>query len=229
MKIKNKSISFLLIPVLLITFVPAFAITASAATDSENDERYNPIAHFTDVNPSDWFFEAVFFVWSNNFMQGTSGARFSPNAPLTRGMVVTVLYRTYSETESAVEAGNPFTDVRDGAWYADAVTWAYHNNIVTGITSSTFAPNANITREQLATILHRYAVFSGIDVSIGEDTNILSYQDAFDISEWAMAAMQWAAGAGVITGRTADLLVPQGEATRAEFATVLFRLLDAAE
>ena len=117
----------------------------------------------------------------------------------------------------------------EGQWYTEAVNWAYANGIVSGYGDGRFGPNDNITREQMATILHNYCKWKGIDVSVGEDTNILSYGDAFDVSEWAISAFQWACGAGVINGKPGNLLDPKGSATRAEFATVLMRFLETVE
>jgi len=189
-----------------------------------------PINPFTDVRGTDWFIDAVIYVYDKGLMTGTSTEPmlFSPNATLTRGMVVTVLYRMQTAVPSIAYA-NPFDDVDDGMWYADAVKWAYHNDIVSGYGGGKFGPNDNITREQMATILFNYAKFAGIDVSVGENTNILSYNDAFDVSEWAIPAFQWATGAGVVGGKPGGLLDPKGGATRAEFATVLMRFLEAME
>ena len=119
--------------------------------------------------------------------------------------------------------GNAFTDVAAGSWYADAIDWAAENGIVEGYGDGTFFPDNDITREQMATILYRYAQYMDVDVSVGEDTNILSYADFDEISEYAIPAMQWACGAGVITGVTEDTLVPQGTATRAQVSTILMR------
>ena len=115
----------------------------------------------------------------------------------------------------------------DGAWYLDAVTWAASQGIVGGYGGGLFGPEDNITREQLATILYRYAQAKGYDVSVGEDTNILSYTDVADLAEYAIPAMQWACGAGVING-TGDgsTLTPQGNATRAQIATMLMRFCE---
>ena len=118
-----------------------------------------------------------------------------------------------------------FGDVDEGVWYSDAVQWAAANGIVSGYGNGMFGPNDNITREQLATILYRYCLLMGIDVSVGEDTNILSYNDAFEISEYAISAFQWACGAGIINGKPGGYLDPKGTATRAEVATVMMRFM----
>lgn len=178
---------------------------------------------FTDVKDNDWFKDDVVYVYENGLMKGTSATTFSPNATTTRGMIVTILYRL--EDEPAVSGSCPFDDVKSGSYYEDAITWAAANGIVTGYDNGKFGPNDPITREQLAAILWRYAKYQGEDVSVGEDTNILSYTDAEEISEYAVAAMQWACGAGIIQGTSSSTLSPQGTATRAQAAAMLQRYL----
>ena len=192
-------------------------IEAVFAKDNPDTGVNNP---FTDVRPDDWFYEAVMFVYQNGLMEGTGDTVFAPGMTTTRSMLATLLYRL--EGEPAVTGGSAFTDVADSAWYADAVSWAAENGIVGGYGGGLFGPEDNITREQLATILYRYAQAKGHDVSVGEDTNILSYTDALEISEYAIPAMQWACGAGIIQGN-GGYLNPQGDATRAEIATMLMR------
>ena len=131
---------------------------------------------------------------------------------------VTVSATFVAESEQEL----PFTDVADGTWYTESVRWASVVGVVGGYSDSTFGPDDAVTREQLATMLYRYAQFRGYDVSVGEDTNILSYSDAQNVSEWAIPAMQWACGAGIING-SGSQLNPQGDATRAEIAVMLMR------
>ena len=133
------------------------------------------------------------------------------------------------EGSPATDGANSFEDVPAGQWYTNAVNWAEENKIVTGYSADQFGPMDSVTREQLAAILYRYAQFKGQDVSAGEDTNILSYDDAFSVSGWAMSAMQWAVGSGILNGRTDSTLVPGGNATRAEVATMLMRFSEGAE
>ncbi len=128
--------------------------------------------------------------------------------------------------EGPVSRDNPFSDVAAGAWYTNAIIWANANGIVNGYGDGEFGPTDNITREQFAAILYRYAQYKGYDVSAGEDNNILSYSDADKISGWAMPAMQWANAEGLITGRTASTLVPGGFTNRAEAATILMRFIE---
>ena len=132
-------------------------------------------------------------------------------------MLVTVLYRLAGSPDA--DAAHGFADLTRGAWYVDAVAWAAENGIVDGVGSAQFAPNAHITREQLALILYRYAQHCGLDVSAAEDLS--GYADAQSVSPWAQAAMRWAVSAGLISGRSASALAPQSGATRAEIAQLL--------
>ena len=180
---------------------------------------------FGDVDDGDWFADAVRFVYENGMMNGVSETSFAPHAATSRSMIVTILYRL--EGEPVVDYAMDFTDVAGDAYYAEAVRWAASEGIVGGYGGGLFGSDDAVTREQLAVILYRYAVYKGYDVSIGEDTNILSYDDFADLSEYAIPAMQWACGAGIITGVTDATLVPQGEATRAQVAAMLMRFVEA--
>ena len=180
---------------------------------------------FTDVKSTDWFFDSVKYVADNKLMNGVSETEFAPDNTLTRAMLVTVLYRNAGEP--ATNRSIPFADIDMGAYYANAVSWAKQNGIISGVTENEFAPDANITREQIATIMFRYAQYKGYDVSVGENTNILSYDDFDSISEYAIAAMQYACGSGLMKGKTASTLNPKDNATRAEIAAVLYRFIEA--
>ena len=151
-------------------------------------------------------------------MNGMSDDTFAPNDSLTRAMLVTVLYRAAGSP--VVEDANPFADVAEDAWYHNAVVWAKSIGLVNGISATEFAPEDELTREQLVTIFYRYAAFLGYDLSIGEDTNILSYEDFDAIAEYAIPALQWACGAGLIESVYGNIL-PQDNATRALVAVVL--------
>lgn len=181
-----------------------------------------PALPFTDVAGSDWFCDAVAYVYNNGVMTGVTGDRFAPNEQTTRGMIVTMLYRMEDKPETAQTAG--FADVAPAMYYAPAIDWATAAAVVTGYSDTTFGPDDAITREQLAAILYRYAQYKKYDVSVGENTNILSYADAEQISEYAIPAIQWACGAQLMQGKRADILDPQGLATRAEVAAMLLRL-----
>lgn len=173
---------------------------------------------FTDVSESDWFYDGVAYVAQNGLMQGVGGGKFNPSGTTSRDMIATILYRL--EGEPAVSQST-FTDVAAGQYYTDAVAWAAANKIVEGYGNNTFGPNDDITREQMATILYRYAVYKGYDVSGLADLS--DYTDAGSISSWALTAMRWVNNESLIGGRTATTLVPKGTATRAEAAVILMR------
>ena len=179
---------------------------------------------FGDVDDGDWFADAVRFVYENGMMNGVSETSFAPHATTSRCMLVTILYRL--EGEPVVDYAMDFTDVAEGEWYTEAVRWAASESIVGGYGGGLFGTNDAVTREQLAAILYRYAAYKGYDVSIGEDTNILSYDDFADLSEYAIPAMQWACGAGIVNGTSESTLTPQGEATRAQVAAMLMRFCE---
>ncbi|MCL2121311.1 MAG: S-layer homology domain-containing protein [Clostridiales bacterium] len=193
---------------------------AASGLETAAEEWANP---FTDVRRSNWYFDPVRYAHTHGFMTGTAVDTFSPAATLTRGMVVSVLYRMQAVVPGNVDA-NPFRDVDEGQWYAEPVMWAAANGVVSGYGDSLFGPADAITREQMVAMLYNYCKWRSIDVSVGENTNILSYEDAFDIGEYAIPAFQWACGAGVIVGKPGGYLDPKGNATRAEFAAVLMRL-----
>lgn len=201
--------------------MPASAVTVGVsyvkATETPSETTFN------DVSANDWFASAVDYVTGKGMMNGTADNTFSPKAHTTRGMVVTVLYRLENQPSTSAAS---FTDVASGAYYANAVAWANANGIVSGYGSGKFGPNDQVTREQLAAILYRYAQYKKYDVSVGEDTNILSYNDAQSISSYAIPAIQWACGAGVVTGKSGSKLDPKGNATRAEVAAMLMRFCE---
>lgn len=177
-------------------------------------------APFTDVDTAKWYHLSVDYVLTHKMMNGVSSRAFAPNANLTRGMLVQILYNLEGKPKGT--AAN-FSDVQADAWYAEAVGWAASNKVVTGYADGTFRPNAAVTREQAAAILYRYAQSKGIDVSVGENTNILSYVDVQQASEYAIPALQWAVGAGVLNGKNGGRLAPTGTATRAEIAAIMQR------
>jgi hypothetical protein len=177
---------------------------------------------FTDLKLDDWYFEDVLSIHRLGLMLGTSYDTFSPNAGMTRAMYVTVLHRLNGDMESFI---NTFLDVPSGIWYEQGVAWAGVKGIVKGIGGGMFAPDEDITREQLAVMLYNYAKVKGYDVSIGEETNILSYGDTFSISDYAYAGLQWACGAGVIKGYPNGDLHPNDITTRAEVGAILGRFI----
>lgn len=167
---------------------------------------------FNDVAYTSWYYDAVKFVYDKGIMDGVSYYRFAPDATITRGMVVTMLWRMAGEP---YEAAAGFTDVAAGRYYTTAVAWAAKNGIVEGMTSTTFAPDQAITREQLASILYRYAKWLGFS---GYGSDISGYTDAGKVSSYAYDAMSWAVRSGVVTGTSARVLDPQGTASRAAAA-----------
>ncbi len=189
--------------------------------DYDEEAHVCPSAKFSDLDASLWYHEATDYIIGSGIMYGTSSDKFTPNGILTRAMLVTVLHRMENQPET--DATTPFADVSEPAYYSDAVSWAYENGIVKGVSMTRFAPDEEITREQLAAIIHRYATYKEYDVSVGENTNILSYDDFDSISEYAIGAMQYAAGAGLISGRSESTLNPKETATRVETAAILYR------
>ena len=181
-----------------------------------------PNVDFLDVSRTDWFYYDVRYACENGLMNGTSRNRFSPYGTATRGMLVTILYRMENEPRCFGSAA--FSDVKPGAYYEKAVVWASQNNIVSGYTDGTFRPDAPVTREQLASILYRYTLYRGQDVSAGETTSLTGYGDAQTVSNYALPAMRWACGTGILQGANGKLS-PNGLATRAQLAAMLHRYL----
>ena len=181
-----------------------------------------PNVEFLDVSRVDWFYYDVRYVCENGLMNGTSRNRFSPYGTATRGMLVTILYRMENEPRCFGSAA--FSDVKPGAYYEKAVIWASQNGIVSGYTDGTFRPDAPVTREQLASILYRYTLYRGQDVSAGETTSLTGYGDAQAVSSYALPAMRWACGTGILQGANGKLN-PSGLATRAQLAAMLHRYL----
>jgi len=176
---------------------------------------------FADIEDIDWFYNSVEFAVRNGLLNGTTDATFSPKSHMTRAMLVTALYRL--EGSPVVTGTNSFIDVKNGDWYANAVTWVNTNKISEGIGNELFGTNNNLTREQLATILYNYAKYKGKDVTKTAELN--TFTDTPDISGWARPAVKWANAEGLITGRTTTTLVPGGSASRAEVATILQRFV----
>ena len=176
---------------------------------------------FTDVSTSDWFYGAVKFVYENGLMDGVGNNLFAPNATLNRAMAVTILYRLEGSPAVTTDAG--FNDVAAGTWYTDAVNWAAANNIVNGVEGNNFDPTGSLTREQMATVLYRYAQYKGADVSASGDLS--GFVDSANVSSWAADAVKWAVGSGLVNGVEGNALAPQGTSTRAQAATVLMRFV----
>ena len=171
---------------------------------------------FTDVKSNDWYYSSVRYAYDNGLFSGVSHDSFGPGDSMDRSMLATVLY-SLDGKPAAGKSG--FADVADGAWYADAVAWAAEHGIVSGVGGGAFTPGGTITREQLAVMLYRYAQYKGYDVS--KTADLSGYADQDKLSDWAAQAVQWACGSGLMNGRSAAQLAPEGTLTRAEAATML--------
>lgn len=203
---KKRLLSLALALCLVCSLLPGTALVAGE----------NP---FTDVPASHWAHDDITYVYENDLMNGTDGSLFSPESTTTRAQVVTVLYRLAGQP--AADWENPFWDVPASAWFHDAVTWAWENDITGGVSSTHFGAGNAVTREQLATFLYRYAQDQGYDTSARADLS--GYSDAGLVSSYATEALSWANATGLITGTTGTTLSPQGSATRAQVATILSR------
>ena len=176
---------------------------------------------FTDVHETDWFYNDVLFVYEEGLFAGTSDTTFSPNASMTRAMLVTVLYRL--EGEPAVSGRSGFSDVTFNSYYEDAVTWAADNGIVNGTSTTMFSPNANVTREQMAAILYRYAQYKKYNTAASSGLN--GFTDHASVSGYATASLEWAVAEKLVNG-SAGKLMPTGNATRAQVAAILHRFVE---
>ena len=203
---KKRLLSLALALCLVCSLLPGTALAAGE----------NP---FTDVSASHWAYDDITYVYENDLMNGTDGSLFSPESTTTRAQVVTVLYRLAGQP--AADWENPFWDVPASAWFHDAVTWAWENDITGGVSSTHFGAGNAVTREQLATFLYRYAQDQGYDTSARADLS--GYSDAGLVSSYATEALSWANATGLITGTTGTTLSPKGSATRAQVATILSR------
>ncbi|MDY4661532.1 penicillin binding protein PBP4B [Pseudoflavonifractor capillosus] len=185
----------------------------------EKPEWENP---YSDVSDSYWAYDAIRFVSEENLFQGVTGGGFAPEMTMSRAMLATVLYRAAGSPAVTASAG--FTDVPAGKWYSDAVNWAASKGIVKGVGGNRFAPDDNVSREQIATILYQYVLSTGETAKA--DASVLAvYGDNASVSSWAADGMAWAVKEGIITGKPGSLLAPADSATRAEVATMLMRFL----
>ena len=193
------------------------------ATDEPINENVE-VQKFTDVSENDWFGSAVEEMSRRKIMQGVSESEFSPHTTVTRAMLVTMLYRMAQEPEAKT---SPFADVVGGSYYENAVSWAHENKIVNGVSETEFAPDAEVSREQLAAIMYRYAQYTGDNAELsGEATG---FEDAAEISDWAKTAVDWAQSVGLINGVSEFEFAPKNAATRAQTAVIFVRFLDMAE
>jgi len=186
---------------------------------------------YRDVRSSDWYYENVMFMYEKGLMSGTAADMFSPDLPLTRAMIVTILNRLEGEP-NAFSLANPFNDVAEGQWYTSAIKWAVECGIVQGYNEVTFGPNDNVTREQLAAILMRYLNFKEINLPV--TTQYILFADESDIANYAMDAIQTLNKLGIINGIGTNsagqtMIDPKGNAKRAQVAAMLHRLLELIE
>ena len=191
--------------------------------DKDDETTETTKLNFTDVKETDWFFKGVEYVVDKGIMSGVSENEFAPSGKLTRAMLVQMLYNM--ESRPACDAENAFMDVPVGQWYTDAVIWANDAKIVSGMGEGLFAPNMEITREQMVAMLYNYAKYKGYDVTAS--TDLSKFADNASVSTWAQPAMQWAVAEGYISGMGDSQLAPQGTATRAEIASVIMRFMEA--
>lgn len=198
--------------------MPGSTVTVKAVFAEEGTVSELP---FEDVKVEQWFYEAVKYVYDNELMNGISATEFNPNGLLTRGTIAQVLFNLEG---ADADAAAVFDDVPADAWFADAVNWAAANNIVTGYGDGTFGPDNNITREQMAAILYRYAQFKGYDVSAKGD--LTAFTDGDNVSEWATDALAWCVGAKLINGRDNGTVDATGTATRAEIAQIFMNFCE---
>ena len=206
-----------------VTFKEEGKTTEDTDKEEDKDDEETTELNFTDVKESDWFFKGVEYVVDKGIMSGVSENEFAPSGKLTRAMLVQMLYNM--ESRPACDAENAFMDVPVGQWYTDAVIWANDAKIVSGMGEGLFAPNMEITREQMVAMLYNYAKYKGYDVTASADLS--AFADNASVSTWAQPAMQWAVAEGYISGMGDSQLAPQGTATRAEIASVIMRFMEA--
>ena len=191
--------------------------------DCERDETC-PMLPFKDTSPQAWYHDGIHYCVEHNLMDGLSSTVFGPGDATKRDMIVTILYRLENEPEVGNSA---FKDVPAGAWYAKAVAWAAANEIVDGYSDTVFGPEDPVTREQLSAILYRYAKYKGYDVT--RQAELSGYTDAGRVTGYAVDAVRWAVAEGLIAGVTETTLVPNGNSTRAQTATILMRFCESVE
>ncbi|ATW24905.1 S-layer homology domain-containing protein [Candidatus Formimonas warabiya] len=201
-------------------------VEEDAEEDIEEDipeDDGSPVKNFTDIQENDWYYEAIKFVTDKGLFTGTSSTTFAPQTTMSRDMLVTALYRLDGEPAVGSVTGS-FSDVTTGSWYANAVAWATANEIITGYDHNKFGPKDAVTREQMLAILYRYSSFKGYDTNASGD--LTGFNDSGKIKDYALIPFKWGAGKGLIGGKGAGILDPDGDATRAEVATILMRFMD---
>ena len=199
-----------------LTHASQYAVVIDESDHSQGSGEQHP---FTDVSADAWYAQAVQYVYENGLMDGIENNQFAPEHTTTRAQLVTILHRL--EGQPAVTGESGFTDVEADTWYTDAVVWAAANGIVNGVSDTRFAPGDEITRQQMAAILYRYAEAKGYDVTASADLS--GHPDAETIQAYAQIPMAWACAQGLLQGFEDDTLRPAGNATRAQIATILMR------
>ncbi len=208
----RKALSILMVFAMLLTLTPVAGFAA---------ENIEPSGGYSDVADDAWYKDAVDYVTDNGLLVGVADDRFGPEENVTRGMVVTVMWRQSGAPQN--DGQSDFTDVAADQWYAQAVAWGAANGMVAGLNATTFGPNDPVTREQLVAFMERFAEKNGEDTTIGDGSILDAYTDADSVSDWAKNAIIWGLENGVISGMTDTTLVPQGHATRAQYAAILQR------
>ena len=194
--------------------------TTKEETTKEESVKTEWVNPFSDVKTDDWYYEYVKYINEKELMKGISETEFAPNNTVTRAMFVTVLYRLEKEPTGAKA---DFADVPEGTYYENAVGWAVQNGIVNGVSETEFAPDNTITREQMATIIHRYIKFKGLDMSVSENVDVTSYEDFENISDYAKEAFRFACSNGIISGTSETTLAPKESLARAQMAAIFQR------
>ena len=227
MKRSTRVLSLLMCLVMIFSLMPfsaaaADTTTAKTTTAAKATAAPKQVGPFTDVSSTAWYADSVKYVYDNKLMNGTSDKTFEPQTTTTRAMVVTILHRQAGTP--APTAKNKFKDVPAGKWYTEAIVWAAEKGVVSGYSAEKFGPSDAITREQMATILCRYAKMLGTDTSA--KANLKDFKDAGTVSSWAKDAIQWAVASGLMQGMSKDTLGPKGNTTRAQVATLLMRFIE---
>lgn len=183
-----------------------------------------PIKHFIDVDTNSWYHLDVDYAVENGFMNGITNEIFEPHSPTTRAMIVTILYRL--EGKPNVKYTDIFDDVEREAWYTDAIIWANENGIVLGYGDGNFGPSDMVTREQMVTILYRYAKYKNYKIEKENDEIFLNFNDAEVVSDWAKESMKWACGVEIIKGMENNLIMPRNSTERCQIAAILHRFCE---
>lgn len=202
--------------------VRTYTCTLCGETKTEEIPKLEKEFPFTDVSETDWFYDKVKYVYENSLMSGMTADTFAPDEPLTRAQFATILYRMNGAPE--VSYSDTFSDVPEGQWYTNGILWASSVGVVSGYSDGSYGTDDKITREQMAVMMYRYAKAQSYDT--GDSASLDAYTDASSVSSYATEAIRWAVGSGIISGKTSGTLDPQGNATRAECATIIMRFAE---